>query len=72
MGEYLAILLVGIDKAWVARVAEQVPLAVGDMLGERVHYLPVTHHDHPDGADTRRFLICRLKVNGYEVSKHTI
>ena len=38
MGEYLAILLVGIDKACVARVAEQVPLAVGDMLVERGGY----------------------------------
>ena len=34
LGEYLAILLVSIDKASVARVAEQMPLAVGDMLVE--------------------------------------
>ena len=34
LGEYLAILLVSIDKASVARVAEQMPLAVGNMLVE--------------------------------------
>ena len=43
-----------------------------DQTIERVHYLPVTHHDHPDGADTRRFLIGRLKVDGDEVSKHVL
>ena len=39
---------------------------------ERVHYLPVTNHDYSYGADTRRLLICRLEVDGDEVSKHTI
>ena len=34
LGKHLAILLVSIDKASVARVAEQMPLAVGNMLVE--------------------------------------
>ena len=38
LGKHLAILLVSIDKTGVARVAEQMPLAVGDMLIERGCY----------------------------------
>ena len=41
-----------------------------DQTIEWVNNLPITHHDHSDGADTRRFLICRLEVDGYEIPKH--
>ena len=35
LAEHLAIFLVGIDEAGVARVPEQVPLAVGDIFVKR-------------------------------------
>ena len=41
-----------------------------DQTVERVSNLPVAYHDYSYGADTRRLLIGRLEVDGYEVSKH--
>jgi hypothetical protein len=37
---------------------------------ETVCHLPITYHDHSNGADARRLLIGRLEVDGNEIPNH--
>jgi hypothetical protein len=37
---------------------------------ERINHPATTYHHHSHGADTRRMLVGRLKVDGYEVTNH--
>ena len=53
----------------LAEIAVEVRLWLNETV-ERVNHPATAYHDHSHGTDTRRLLVGRLKVNGYEVANH--